>query len=341
MKKILFFFAFCTSVLAATNDNLQVDRTTHVLPSAYTNFFDANGLSLSGAVRRVGLGAVGPTGAIGAQGIQGIQGPSGTNGTSGANGTNGAPGITNLYSGSNTGLVHNVGSPNTNLFLNQAGNWEAISGSSLSNPWTNTVDAGGYAITNLSFIATTGSIFCSSILLTNTGGVVIGATNGVGLLIDWRPSWVTTNEVGDVVTQQLAYVSDFSDVRNNIVLGEITGGLTGSDSRHLIFVSDNGVTVFTNEIFGVDDELTINNAQMFTTDNLTNIDQLGGAPIRSITATNAPCFGCALVSVDGTNGGWQVIASGVSTNLSVLTVLPSTFSTLYITNGIIRGVSTP
>jgi hypothetical protein len=109
----------------------------------------------------------------------------------------------------------------------------------------------------------------------------------------------------------------------------------------LIFVSDNGVTVFTNEIFGVDDELTINNAQMFTTDNLTNIDQLGGAPIRSITATNAPCFGCALVSVDGTNGGWQVIASGVSTNLSVLTVLPSTFSTLYITNGIIRGVSTP
>ena len=108
-----------------------------------------------------------------------------------------------------------------------------------------------------------------------------------------------------------------------------TASLHAEGLRNTVGVYTNGQTLATGRV-----AVSTNNLTFFVGSATSNAVKVGDS---SWTNTVTASVTNGLATTNYVNSA----ISGGTTNLSVLTVLPTTFSTLYFTNGLFKGVSTP
>jgi hypothetical protein len=186
------------TLVAGTLESVTVSATGNILAgnvltvglvsatgNVVGNYFIGNGSQLTGLQSFVGAtGPTGPTGATGVAGTNGATGVAGTNGATGATGvagTNGATGVagTNGATGATgvagtNGATGATGVAGTNGATGLTGNIGATG--TFSGTLTSNVDGGGFNISNVSSVSTTG--FVSATGNINAGNVVASGLSG-------------------------------------------------------------------------------------------------------------------------------------------------------------------
>jgi hypothetical protein len=243
------------------------------------NFFLGNGSQLTGLQSFVGAtglqGATGVTGNIGATGTQGIQGNIGATGTQGVQGNIGASGT--------QGIQGNIGATGTSG-ANGATGLTGATGT-FSGTLTGNVDGGGFDISNVSsvsttgFVSATGNINGGNVIATGLSGTLsTGAQTNISLVGTLTSLSVTGNVQGGNL-RTVGIVSAAGNVQGGNVVA--SANLIGGN------ITTTGIVSATGNVTG--------NYFLGNGSQLTGISSYGNANVTSLLSN----FGSNSISTTG------------------------------------------
>ena len=243
---------------------------------------------------------------------------------------------TNLFSGSNTGLVANAGAPDPTKFLRQDGSWTAPAGATNGLAYLNDLYAtnaairiGLQAVTNgLPTTAVTNGLETITAAGALTNGLVTGSiTNGLAL-----PS-VTNGFVSATVTNGLALAS----VTNGLPTTAITNGLETTSAAGAL-ASTNFVISTSNTLAAATLSVTNGLPTTAITNGLALTSVTNGLPTTAIT--NGLDTIILLTSTSNTLASADTSASNFNAATYLLQAGTNGFVTVSVTNGLFAAANT-